>query len=450
LIPALLEEGAVVRATSRDPSLVAQRYDGTTTVTSDLLDEESLAPALNDIEVAFYLVHSMKERNYEERDRVSAANFLRAAERAGVRRIVYLSGLGEQSQRLSSHLQSRQKVGSLLASGLIPVSEVRAAIVIGCGSIAFDMLRYLTERLPLMIAPRWLSTRIQPIAESDLVRYLVAEGSRTDDGAVIEVGGRDVLTYRSMILRYAAIAGLRRKIVSVPVLSPRLSSYWVDLMTPVSTSIARPLIDGLRSEVVVTDYSARRRHPHIEPRGYEDAVRAALERQVTSLGTALVDARPSEPGTDVCLLYDDKRVSVEAPPEIAARELYRLGGDPSWYPLGWAWWIRARLDSAFGGIGLKWQQARPSLVRGVTVDWWIVEAAGPRALLLRAQMRTPGEAWVAFHVGGEGAISRLRQVAVFRPRGLLGRLYWWLLLPFHAPIFRLMAKRIGKRMEMRP
>ena len=418
-------------------------------MSSDLLDLPSLAPVLEGIEVAYYLVHSMSGRDFESKDRRSAANFLRAAEDAGVERIVYLSGLGRNDQDLSSHLRSRHEVGALLAGGSIPVTELRAAVVIGSGSVAFDMLRYLTERLPFKVAPRWLSTRIQPIAEDDLVRYLVAAGSEAEPGGIVEIGGADVLTYREMILRYAAARRLRRRIVSVPVLSPRLSSYWVDLITPVAASVARPLIDGLRNEVVVTDDGGRRRFPAIRPVGYDAAVESALDRQLGSLQEALVEGAPPEPGTDVCFLSDDKRLAVHAGASAAAAELHRIGGDPSWYPLPWAWWVRARIDSVFGGVGLKWRKPEGALERGARVDWWEVEAATPNALLLRAQMRTPGDAWLFFGVAPKGADSELRQSALYRPRGLLGRLYWWLLLPFHAPIFRLMAARLAARMASR-
>lgn len=446
LIPELIGCGANVRATSRDPGPLSERHPEVSAVASDLLDETSLDPALEGVDVAYYLVHSMSDDRFEERDRASAANFRRAAERAGVRRIVYLSGLGDASQELSSHLRSRQEVGAILAAGATPVSELRAAIVIGSGSVAFDMLRYLTERLPFMIAPRWLSTRIQPIAERDLVRYLLAEGERDDRGAIVEIGGLDVLTYRDMILRYAAVAGLRRGIVSVPVLSPLLSSYWVDLVTPVSSKIARPLIEGLKNEVVVSDTTARERHPGIRPMGYEEAVRAALTRQIEGLQTALVEGRPAEPGTKVCLLLEDRRVAVDADARRASGELHRIGGDSTWYPLGWTWWIRARVDALFGGAGLEWRAVDPELRAGATVDWWTVEAAAPNALLLRARMKTPGDAWLAWHVGSASEGATLHQVAVFRPRGLLGRLYWWVLFPFHAPIFKLMAARLAVRM----
>ncbi|MEA2460723.1 MAG: hypothetical protein QOH90_900 [Actinomycetota bacterium] len=449
LIPELLAAGATLRATSRKPQAIETKFQDVEVVPSDLSDPASLRPALDGVEVAFYLVHSMAGDDFEAKDREAATNFLRAAEEAGVERIVYLSGLGQPDQELSHHLKSRQEVGALLASGKIPTTELRCAIVIGSGSVAFDMLRYLTERLPAMIAPRWLSTRIQPLSEDDLVRYLIAAAAEPEPGGIVEIGGSDIVTYREMILGYAAQRSLRRVIVSVPVLSPRLSSYWVNLVTPVSASIARPLIEGLRNEVVVTNMGAAERYPQIEPIGYEEAVSNALGRQVEAMTEAVMSGESMVPGTDVGLLTDERTVPVASRPEDAATELRELGGDPSWYPLSWAWWIRARLDDLFGGAGLRWQQPDGALVAGVKVDWWTVARAGDRALMLRADMKTPGEAWLAFRVDERASGSELKQSAFFRPRGITGRLYWWLLLPFHAPIFALMSKRLATRMGHR-
>lgn len=445
LIPRLLETGGNVRATSRNPQVVEERHPEVEAVASDMFDAGSLEPVLRGVEVAYYLVHSMEGDDFESRDRTAAKNFLSAAEAAGVRRIVYLSGLGEDEAALSEHLRSRQEVGALLAAGEIPVVEIRCAIVIGSGSVAFDMLRYLTERLPMMIAPRWLSTHIQPVAEDDLVRYLIEAGREEGPGGVVEVGGREVLTYKDMILRYAAARGLRRYIVGVPVLSPRLSSYWVNLITPVPASIARPLIEGLRNEVIVTDDSARR-YPAVDPLDYDEAVAAALTRQVELMRASVMSGAPMAPGAEVALLSDERRLPVRRKAGDAARELHKLGGDPSWYPLRWAWWVRARLDSLVGGVGLKWRLPADGLGEGASVDWWTVEGVDARALFLRAEMKTPGEAWLSFRVDDATEGSELRQASYFRPRGLLGRLYWWLLLPFHAPIFRLMSARLAARM----
>ncbi|MEA2446822.1 MAG: hypothetical protein QOK47_459 [Actinomycetota bacterium] len=446
LIPRLLLEGAHVRATSRHPEPIARRYPDVEVIPSDLSDADSLPRVLAGVRVAYYLVHSMSGDDFEAEDRKAASNFLRAAEHAGVERIVYLSGLGREDQELSHHLRSRQEVGALLASGKVPTTELRCAIVIGSGSIAFDMLRYLTERLPAMIAPRWLSTRIQPLAEDDLIRYLVAAGSEQNPGGIVEIGGRDVLTYKEMILGYATERGLRRVIVSVPVLSPRLSSYWVNLVTPVAASIARPLIEGLRNEVIVTNDGAKERWPDIEPIGYREAVTRALDRQIEALEASVMRGGPEIPGTDVAMLSDKRRLPVHGGADKAGAEFQSLGGDASWYPLGWAWWVRARLDDLFGGVGLSWRKPEGDLVAGSQVDWWTVEAVDARALVLRADMKTPGEAWLSFRVDEGDPDSFLQQSSFFRPRGIGGRLYWWLLLPFHAPIFRLMATRLATRM----
>jgi uncharacterized protein YbjT (DUF2867 family) len=445
LIPRLLLADLHVRVTSRSPSDVKERHPKVDAIASDMFDRDSLKVALQDVDVAYYLVHSMEGDDFERKDRKAATNFLRAAEDSGVRRIVYLSGLGE-GRNLSKHLRSRQEVGALLASGDIPVVEIRCAIVIGSGSVAFDMLRYLTERLPMMIAPRWLSTRIQPLAEGDLVEYLLAAGDEEGPGGVVEVGGRDVLTYKEMILRYARIRGLRRGIVGVPVLTPRLSSYWVNFVSPVPASIARPLIEGLRNEVVVTNEDARSRYPSVVPVGYDDAVVAALENQIENLRTTVISGSPPAPGTEVGLLSDKRCLPVNRSATSASNELRKLGGDPSWYPLRLAWWVRARIDSLVGGVGLKWRRPDGPLAQGSSVDWWTVDGLSERAVFLRAEMKTPGEAWLSFRVNENGDASELRQASFFRPKGVMGRLYWWLLLPFHAPIFRMMSTRLAARM----
>ena len=444
LIPALLDASVDVRATSRSPHALTDRFPGLETMPSDLADRGSLENVLAGIGVAYYLVHSLESRDFEERDRAAAGNFLAAAERAGVERIVYLSGLGREDDRLSSHLSSRHEVGRILASGSIPVTELRAAIVIGAGSSAFDMLRYLTERLPAMIAPRWLATRIQPIAEDDLVSYLVAAGSERDPGGVVEIGGADVLTYREMIQGYARLRHLRRVVMSIPLLTPRLSSYWVRLITPVPTSISRPLIDGLQNEVVVTDDVASTRYPSIAPVGYEAAAVAALDRQEESLGEELSTGL-SVPGSRVAVLVDERRIDVDTSTDAIASVLAGFGGDSTWYPFRWAWAIRRRIDKLAGGGDLAWTRSDGPILRGALIDWWQVTVVERDALVLRALMKTPGEAWLAFRGVKSESKARLVQTAVFRPRGLLGRLYWWGLWPFHRPIFGAMARRLARR-----
>lgn len=451
LIPGLLERGFEVRATSRHPGAVAARHPEAEVITSDLLDEASLAKALNGTDVAFYLVHAMSGRGFEDKDRRSASNFIRAAERAGVERIVYLGGLGEQDDSLSAHLRSRHEVGKILAGGDVRCIELRAAIVIGSGSAAFEMLRHLTEKLPAMIAPRWLSTRIQPLGEKDLVRYLCAAAEVELNGdRVVEIGGRDVLTYSQMIGIYARHRGLRRMILGVPVLTPRLSSYWVDLVTPIPSSVAHPLIDGLKNEVIVRDDDATRLFPEIEPRGYSEAVEDALSAQVRFLETATRPGEPPASGALAGIKVDRQWMSSTAAASTLGRVVGSIGGEAGWYPLRWAWWVRARLDDLFGGAGLRWQRPEGGLKEGARVDWWTVQEVDNERLLLKAEMRVPGEAWLEWRVVPRQGTSELRQTAYFRPRGVAGRLYWYLLYPFHAPIFRLMAYRLARRAEGRP
>jgi uncharacterized protein YbjT (DUF2867 family) len=444
LIPRLLDASTDVRATSRSPHALAARFSGLETIASDFMDRRSLENALQGIEIAYYLVHSMDVRDFEERDRVAARNFLAAAQRARVERIVYLSGLGRADDRLSSHLTSRHEVGAILASGTIPVTELRAAIVIGSGSSAFDMLRYLTERLPAMIAPRWLATRIQPIAEDDLVSYLIAAGSEPDPGGIVEIGGSDVVTYRDMIQGYARLRHLRRFVMSIPLLTPRLSSYWVRLITPVPTSISRPLIDGLQNEVVVTDEVAATRYPGIAPMGYLEAAVAALHRQEELLREELCSGLPL-PGSRTAVLTDERRIELDATTDSIESVLADFGGDASWYPLQWAWAIRKWIDKLLGGGNLSWTRSEGSIIRGSLIDWWKVDLVEPQALVLRALMKTPGEAWLAFRGANREGGATLVQTAVFRPRGILGRLYWWGLWPFHRPIFGAMARRLARR-----
>ena len=445
LIPELSKASAVVRATSRSAPSVAERFPGVETIASDLQDPSSLDDALRDIQIAFYLVHSMDAEGFEERDRTAARNFLAAAEHNGVERIVYLSGLGRSGDDLSSHLKSRHEVGEILASGDIPVTELRAAIVIGSGSSAFDMLRYLTERLPAMIAPRWLATRIQPIAEDDLVAYLIAAAAESEPGGVVEIGGSEVVTYRQMIEGYAGLRRLRRLVVGIPLLTPSLSSYWVRLMTPVPTSVSRPLIDGLRNEVVVTNDGARERYPDVKPIGYVAAAAAALDRQRDLLRREMA-GEPEVPGSRVAVVSDERRREL-GPSEEINGALERFGGDPSWYPLPLVWSARRWLDRLAGGGALSWVRPDGPIVPGSHVDWWEVEAVEPAALVLKARMRVPGEAWLGFRGVRSKGRSELVQTAVFRPRGLLGRLYWWALWPFHRPIFGLMARRLATRIR---
>lgn len=451
LVPRLVAAGRRVRCLVRDPGRLQGRewLGHVEVVAGDVLRPETLAPALAGVAVAYYLVHSMaRGAGFHERDVAAARAFGRAAARAGVRRIIYLGGLGDPGGDLSEHLRSRQETGAALREGGVPVTEFRAAVVVGAGSISFEMIRYLTERLPVMVCPRWVYTRVQPIAVDDLLAYLVrALDVPESAGRVIEIGGADVLTYGDMIRRYARVRGLRRWLVPVPVLTPRLSSYWVHLVTPIPSTIARPLIEGLRSETVVRDDLARRLFPEIEPVGYDDAVRAALASLEAgavetawsdALATTAPTAAPRVLTTQEGMIIERRQLVVAAPPARVFAAVSGIGGQRGYGPHGWAWALRGALDRLVGGVGLRRGRRDPDHLRaGDAVDFWRVEAVEQdRLLRLRAEMKVPGAAWLQFETlpHGDGQ-TQLVQTAFFAPKGLAGPLYWYLLYPVHSLVF---------------
>jgi uncharacterized protein YbjT (DUF2867 family) len=466
LVPRLKEAGYSVRCLARDPSLLTGRnWDGVEIVEGDLLRPETLQAAMKGVEVAYYLVHSMSagEKGFEERDRRAARNFTRVAKEAGVARIIYLGGLGEPGSELSPHLKSRQEVGEILHDSGIPVTEFRAAIIVGSGSVSFEMIRYLTERIPVMICPSWVATLCQPISIRDVLAYLVAApGEEQSVGRVVEIGGPDVLTYGDMMLGYAKVRGLRRFLIPVPVLTPRLSSYWVNIVTPIPAAISRPLIEGLRSPVVVTSSAAKELFPQIKPMGYEAAVRLAMEKIVQNLvetnwassRQSVAYVRPSATHLHVeqGMIVERRERRVEAP----AREVYsafaRIGGTNGWYYANWLWWLRGVIDRIVGGVGMRRGRRDPvNVVPGDALDWWRVEAVDKGKLLrLRAEMRVPGKAWLEFRADPQSeGVTHLQQVAYFQPKGLLGQLYWYLLYPIHRLIFRGMVDAIARKAERR-
>jgi uncharacterized protein YbjT (DUF2867 family) len=400
----------------------------------DVGDEAALADALTGCDVAYYLVHSLDAGDFRERDRQLAASFARASRDAGVTRIVYLGGLGERPA--SDHLASRQEVGRALGAGSVPVVELRAAVILGSGSISFEMLRYLTERLPFMVCPRWVHTAIQPIALVDVLEYLVA--SLTVEPAVYEIGGNEVTSYREMIGAYAEARELpARLVVDVPLLTPRLSSYWVDLVTPVDRHVSHALIESLVTEVVVTDAARTEAAFAIEPLGVVDAIRRALDDQARALDDDLLDL-PSGLANGVYA----ERVTIAVPDDVAVAvgaDLARIGGDLAWYGVSRLW--RARIA---GGRLLRerWQLRRPeSLVAGVGVDWWTVVRSDPTSLILRGKGWAPGDAWMGYRV----ADRELVQVGALRTKGMLGFLYWKVLAPVHHLVFERLARHRVER-----
>jgi uncharacterized protein YbjT (DUF2867 family) len=430
-------------------------------VAGDVLDPATLAPAMKGARVAFYLVHSMGAGGgFHERDLAAARHFGEAAAAAGVERIVYLGGLAYPSPDLSEHLRSRLETGDALRAGGVPVTEFRAGVIVGSGSVSFEMIRYLAERVPVMVCPRWVFTRTQPIAVRDVLDYLTAALEVPESaGRTLEIGGADVVTYGEMMTTYAAVRGLRRWLLPVPVLTPRLSSHWVGLVTPIPAAIARPLVEGLRSESVVRDRSARRLFPAIEPLAYRAAVERALERlNASGVETAWSDALSTSRSTVPVLLssqegmiLERRQRTVAAPLAAVFAEFTALGGDRGWLYMDRAWRLRGALDRLLGGVGLRRGRRDPREVRaGDTLDFWRVEAVeGDRLLLLRAEMKVPGEAWLRFEVApAPGGTTQLTQTAFFAPRGLAGWLYWYTLYPVHALIFSGLIERIGRQAEV--
>ncbi|MGW0654084.1 SDR family oxidoreductase [Streptomyces umbrinus] len=468
LVPELLAAGHRVRCMARSPGALRDHEwaADVEVVRGDVTDPESVAGAMKDIDVAYYLVHALGTgKGFEETDRRAARTFGERALAAGVRRIVYLGGLtpaGVPEEELSPHLRSRAEVGRVLLDSGVPTTVLRAAVIIGSGSASFEMLRYLTERLPVMVTPSWVRTRIQPIAVRDVLRMLVGAARMPDDvSRAFDIGGPEILTYREMMVRYAAVAGLpRRLIVPVPVLTPRLSSHWVGLVTPVPNSIARPLTESLRHEVVCHEHDIASfvPDPPDGPIGFEESVRLALRRVrearvATRWSSASVPGAPSDPlPTDPDWaggsLYTDRReLKVDAAPEALWRVIEGIGGDNGWYSFPLAWAVRGWLDRLVGGVGLRRGRRDAAHLRvGDSLDFWRVEEIERGHLLrLRAEMRLPGLAWLEMYVDtDEDGGVRYRQRALFHPHGLLGHAYWWSVSPFHAVVFGGMARNIAR------
>jgi uncharacterized protein YbjT (DUF2867 family) len=474
LVPELLVAGHRVRCLARSPEKLRDHpWAGEVkTATGDVTRADSVADAMRGIDVAYYLVHALGSgRGFEETDREAARTFGQQARAAGVRRIVYLGGLtpaGVPDRELSPHLRSRTEVGRILLDSGVPTTVLRAAVILGSGSASFEMLRYLTERLPVMVTPSWVHTRIQPIAVRDVLRILVGSARMPGDvNRSFDIGGPEVLTYREMMVRYAAVAGLPpRVIVPVPVLTPRLSSLWVGLVTPVPASIARPLTESLRHEVVCRENDITRYVPEPpgHPIGFDEAVGLALQRvrdaQVTtrwssaSLPGAPSDPLPTDPQWAGGSLYTDRReLGVDASPEALWRVIEGIGGDNGWYSFPLAWAARGWLDRLAGGVGLRRGRRDAQRLRvGDSLDFWRVEEIEPgRLLRLRAEMRLPGLAWLEMCTGRDDCgRTRYRQRALFHPHGLLGHAYWWGVSPFHAVVFGGMARNIAKAAARAP
>lgn len=461
LLKALEQSDRSIRCLARRPEFLKPRVRPTTQVAkADCLDPNSLPSAMEGVHTVYYLVHSMGSTGkFEEEDRQAARNFAVAARAAGVCRIIYLGGLGEWGEALSAHLRSRHEVADLLRASGIPVIEFRASIVIGSGSLSFEMIRALVQRLPVMICPRWVAVKAQPIAVEDVVDYLVmALELPAAEGATYEIGGADQVSYGEIMQEYARQCGLHRWMISVPVLTPRLSSLWLGLVTPVYARIGRKLVDSLRNPTLVRDPKALAVFG-IRPRGLQEAISRALinedhEFAQTRWSDSLSSAGEPSSWGGVHLgtrIVDSRAVHVSAPPAAAFAPIRRIGGTSGWYFANFLWWFRGSLDLLVGGVGLRRGRRDPQYVApGDALDFWRVEDFEPdRRLRLIAEMKVPGRAWLQFEVEPNDVGSTIRQTAIFDPAGLWGLLYWYALYPVHRWIFAGMLRKIAAEVEQK-
>ena len=459
LMRALHDAGARVRCMARRPDELRARVPADVDVVrGDVLDAASLTDALGGVDTAYFLIHAMATpRDFAREECEGARSFAQAALAARVRRIVYLGGLGSD-EGLSPHLASRHEVGRILRDSGVPTIELRASVILGSGSLSFELVRALVERLPVMLTPRWVSTRTQPIAIGDVIAYLAAAAEVSVEGStIVEIGGSDRVSYLDLMREYASQRGLRRIFIRVPFLTPWLSGRWLGLVTPVYARVGQKLIDGVRNETVVTSPIAAELFPAIVPRGMREAIAQALANEDRELAeTRWSDARSSigrtQPWGGRALgsrRVDSRDVVVERPPAVAFRPIERIGGSNGWYYGDWLWRLRGLLDLLAGGAGMRRGRRDPESLRvGDAVDFWRVEAIEPSRLLrLRPEMKLPGRAWLQFEISPSAKGSVIRQTAVFEPRGLLGLLYWYALYPVHGLIFGGMLRGIARAAE---
>lgn len=461
LVPVLADSGVAVRCLSRSAASLRSIpwAADVEIVEADLEDPNTLDGAFRDVDTVVYLVHSLGRDDFETVEQRTAQHVADACERAGVGHIIYMSGLGRDDDELSAHLRSRHAVGATLADGTTPVTELRAAVVLGAGSASFEMLRSLVEVLPAMVAPAWVTrTLVQPIAITDVLHYIGAalDAGPTEHHRIVEIGGPDQLTYQDLITTYAEVAGLRRRfIVPVPVVSPTFSTHWVNLVTPLPRGLAASLIDSLRNDVVVTDDSARTLSDHT-CKSVRAAIASSLSRvqdlDIPTRWSGIRDVddaatpKPWDPDWSGGTAYEDARTTeVDADPGTVQRVVRGIGGERGWFGFRPLWAIRGLLDKLVGGAGLRRGRRHPDdITVGEALDFWRVVAADEHLFRLHAEMRLPGDAWLEWVTEPlDGGRTRLTQRARFVPRGIFGRAYWWAMWPFHVAIFPIMARRIG-------
>jgi uncharacterized protein YbjT (DUF2867 family) len=458
LVPRLLLQGHHVHCVVRSPKkLAGKNWKNVEITQGDVLKPQTFVKAFEDVDVLFYLIHSMMggKNQFESDDRVAAENVAHAARLSSVKQIIYLGGLGERNTARSPHLRSRHEVGDILRTSGIPVTEFRAGIIIGPGSASFEMIHHLVNRLPIMICPQWVNVKTQPIGIDDVLGYLVESvNNHAAKGEIIDIGTPEILTYKEMMLAVARVLQLKRFIIPVPVLTPKLSSYWMNLITPIPVSLARNLIESLRSETICENKKADELFS-FKPATFEETVTRALERtQAGDLETKWTAASAPVTEADIDpshLLTEKQIVDVKTSPQNVFHVVSSIGGNNGWLFANWLWRIRGFLDKQIGGVGLRRGRRHATEIGiGEALDFWRVEDVQPgERLLLRAEMKLPGRAWLEYIIKETGtARTTLIQTAKYYPKGLLGLLYWFLLYPLHSIMFRGLVNRIAKRALM--
>lgn len=460
LVPRLLEAGYRVRCLARDPKrLEGRRWrDRVEVAAGDALAPGALAEAMRGVSVAYYLIHGMQGgQDHADRDLQAARNFAAAAEEAGIERIIYLGELVDPTANLSPYLRARHETGYMLRYGKVPVTEFRAGMIVGSGSALFEMIRYIGERQPVFVCPAWYFSQAQPIAIRDALAYLIAALDAPESvGRVIEIGGPSRLTYADMLLRYANERGLKRVLVRTPFYAPRLSAYWVHMVTPIHWRVVLPLIEGLRADLIVRDDAARRLFPQIKPIDFQTAVHLALGRiqkdnVETSWADALVtvmgDVKPYAFTVEEGMFIETRKMLLDLPPETVFRSYMGIGGARGWLFMDWAWAMRGWLDKLVGGVGLRRGRRHPDeALPGESLDFWRVEEVKKNTRLrLRAEMKLPGKAWLQFESTPQDGKTLFTVTAYFAPRGFFGFVYWYAMWPFHKPLFDGLTRRLASR-----
>lgn len=460
LLTRLEHEGFPLKCLVRNPDALKNRVRPSTKVyAGDVLDPTSLSDAFKNVHTSFYLIHSMGQADgFEELDKIAAENFSQAARKAGVKRIIYLGGLGNDAEALSSHLSSRQEVGRILRESGIPTIELRASIVIGSGSLSFEMIRALTEKLPVMIIPQWVKTKAQPIGIQDLLQYLLESIELPlNESKIIEIGGSEQVSYGELMAEYAQVRGLKRLMIPVPVLSPGISSLWLGLVTPLFARVGRKLIDSIRHSTVVQDQAARTLFD-FQPKGVREMIEDALKHEDLEYAETRWSDALSSSGLSqkkyggiryASRLLDSREIEVGADMDKAFLAIARIGGKNGWYAHNWLWRIRGALDLLIGGVGMR--RMRPpgrALRAGDSLDFWRVEVYDPpHRLRLRAEMKVPGQAWLEFELTPSPQGTIIRQTAEFYPRGVWGLLYWYGIYPIHRIVFQGMINGIAQHID---